>query len=224
MMISVIIPFLDEERALRPTLASLFACPASFEVIAVDGGSTDGSRDVLQRYPGVRVIEAERGRAQQMNAGARLAQGELLLFLHADTILPPGALRALAARLEDPRFQWGGFRHRFSGAACSLRFISWLHNLRCRLTGVFYGDQCLFVRRALFERVHGYPVERMEDVALSQQLLCIAPPARLDTAVVTDSRKFERMGIWTSLSRVLTIRACAQLGWRYPTAFFSDIR
>ena len=223
-MISVIIPFLDEERALGPTLASLLACTGSFEVIAVDGGSTDRSRDVLQRHPGVRVIDAERGRAQQMNAGARIAQGELLVFLHADTILPPGAVPALAAQMDDPRFQWGGFRHRFSGAARSLRLISWLHNARCRLTGVFYGDQALFVRRDLFERVHGYPVERMEDVALSQQLLRIARPTRLDPAIITDSRKFERMGIWTSLSRVLTIRACAQLGWRYPTAFFSDIR
>lgn len=223
-MISVIIPFLNEEQALPSTLAALFANAPPMEVIAVDSGSTDSSREILARYPPIRVITAERGRAQQMNAGAREARGGLLLFLHADTLLPFDALRTLHARMANPDFRWGGFRHSFSGADRRLRFISWLHNCRCRWTRVFYGDQGLFVRRELFEQAGRFPPGRMEDIALSERLLKLARPTLIDLAVTTDARKFVRMGVWKSFARVIAILVCARFGWRYPTAFFSDIR
>ena len=223
-MISVIIPFLNEERALPATLAALFASPAAIEVIAVDSGSTDGSRRVLAPYPQIKVLAAERGRAEQMNAGARAARGDLLLFLHADTQLPFAALGTLAARCADPGFLWGGFHQEFSGTDWRLRFISWLHNHRCRFTGVFYGDQALFVRRELFERAGGFPPGRMEDIALSERLLRMAPPTLIELSVVTDSRKFVRMGVWKSLGRVAAILICVRFGWRYPSAFFADVR
>lgn len=223
-LISVVVPFLNEERALPATLDALFAPGIPVEVLAVDSGSTDGSRAVLARYPQIRVLAAERGRAQQMNAGAAAARGGLLLFLHADTSLPAGALAALQARLADPALQWGGFTHAFSLTDWRLRFISRLHNWRCRVTGVFYGDQALFVRRELFERAGGFPQQRMEDVALSEGLLRLSPPTLLRDAVVTDARKFVRMGVWTSLGRVLAILLCDRFGWRYPTAFFADVR
>lgn len=223
-MISVIIPFLNEERALPATLAALFASAAPIEVIAVDAGSIDGSQRMLACYPQVQVIAAERGRAEQMNAGARAAHGSLLLFLHADTQLPFTALSTLLSRSADQDFRWGGFRHAFSGADWRLRFISWLHNHRCRFTGVFYGDQALFVRRDLFERAGGFPLRKMEDIALSERLLRMASPSLIDLAVVTDSRKFVRMGIWKSLGRVATILVCVRFGWRYPSAFFAEVR
>jgi len=223
-MISVVIPFLDEERALPSTLAALFATPPDCEVIAVDAGSTDRSREVLARFPQVRVIDAARGRAQQMNAGARIARGELLLFLHADTLLPPDALARLSAGLAEPAFQWGGFRHAFSAADWRLRCVSFLHNMRCRMTRVFYGDQAMFVRRALFWQAGGFPAGRMEDIALSERLLERAPPTLLDLAVTTDSRKFVRLGVWTALAHVVAILFCARFGWRTPTSFFADIR
>jgi rSAM/selenodomain-associated transferase 2 len=223
-IITVIIPFLNEERALPATLAALIAQAAPMEVIAVDAGSTDGSRDILACHPQLRVIDAERGRAQQMNAGAGVARGSLLLFLHADTVLPRGALPALQARLADPDFKWGGFRQAFSGSDWRLRIISWLHNHRCRMTKVFYGDQGLFVQRALFEQAGGFPLGRMEDIALSERLLRLAQPSLIDLAVTTDARKFVRMGVWKSLGRVVTILICARFGWRYPTEFFADVR
>ena len=223
-MISVIIPFLNEERALPATLAALFASPVAIEIIAVDSGSTDGSLRMLARHPQISVLAAERGRAEQMNAGARAARGDLLLFLHADTQLPSAALGTLVARSADPGFLWGGFRHAFSGADWRLRFISWLHNRRCRFTGVFYGDQALFVRRELFEGIGGFPPGRMEDIALSERLLRMAPPALIELAVVTDSRKFVRMGVWKSLGRVAAILVCVRFGWRYPSAFFAEVR
>lgn len=223
-MISVIIPFLNEERALPATLEALFAAGIPVEVVAVDSGSSDRSRAVLARYPQVRVLAAARGRAVQMNAGADAARGTLLLFLHADTQLPAGALSALQSRAADAGFQWGGFRHQFAGTDWRLRFVSWLHNHRCRITGVFYGDQALFVRRDLFERAGGFPLRRMEDIALSERLLKLASPILIDLAVVTDARKFVRMGVWKSLGRIVAILVCVQFGWRYPSAFFADVR
>ena len=123
-MISVIIPALNEERALPRTLAHLFAQPGRCEVILVDGGSRDRTRAVADAWPGVHVTSAPRGRASQLNAGARLASGEWLLFLHADTLLPDGALTLLDGLAADPAWQAGGFRHRFSGDDWRLRAIS----------------------------------------------------------------------------------------------------
>ena len=223
-MISVIIPFLDEERALVPTLAALFGSATECEVIAVDGGSRDRSRAILARYPRIKVIGARRGRAEQMNAGAAIARGNLLLFLHADTTLPSGALEALQRRMADPQFQWGGFRHSFSNADWRFASISRLHNWRCRLTRVFYGDQAMFVRRTLFVAAGGFPAGRMEDIELSEKLRRSARPVLIEQKVVTDSRKFVQMGVWTAFAHVLAILVCTALGLRYPTAFFADFR
>ena len=122
-----------------------------------------------------------------MNTGAGVARGEWLLFLHADTLLPDGALEAIAALPDD--IQAGGFRHRFSGDDWRLRLISWMHNVRCRWTHVFYGDQALFVRRALFERLGGFPEQAlMEDVAFCEKLVHATRPRLLQTCVVTDAQ------------------------------------
>jgi rSAM/selenodomain-associated transferase 2 len=227
MKISVIIPFLDEERALPGTLACLQRAIDVFgetEVIAVDGGSRDASRAILAAHPHVRVLAAPRGRAAQMNAGAADATGDVLLFLHADTLLPAPGLRAIAAAAMLPDFVYGGFHHRFSGDDWRLRAISALHNLRCRITATFYGDQALFVRRAAFADVGGFPLRLAEDIAISEILRARAAPAFLPVAVVTSSRKFHQMGIWTSLARVLAILLCLRLGRKPPAAFFADIR
>jgi rSAM/selenodomain-associated transferase 2 len=220
--VSVVIPFLNEEKALPATLAALAEQEGEFEIVAVDAGSSDASRAILAAA-GVPVIDAHRGRAAQMNAGASAAQGTLFLFLHADTLLPPGALRSLTlAAAAGP--VWGGFRHRFSGDDWRLRLVSRLTNLRCRITGVVYGDQALFASRELFDAAGGFPEEAMEDIALSERLKRLQPPLLLADAVVTDARKFLRMGVWRSLTRVVLVLACRQLRLPYPTAFFSDIR
>jgi len=225
MTITVVVPVLNEENALPATLDNVFAQRHdAIEVIAVDGGSDDGTRGVLARYPRVRVIEAPRGRAAQMNAGAARARGETLLFLHADTLLPAGALAAIEAAARAEGFVYGGFHHRFSGHDWRLALISTLHNLRCTITGIFYGDQAFFVSRRAFDAAGGFPGAQVEDIALCQILRHKSRPAFLPLRVVTSSRKFEAMGVWRSFARVLTILLCLRFGRRPPAAFFADIR
>jgi len=225
-MISVIIPVYNEQRALPRSLSAVFRQAGSYEVIAVDGGSTDRTPEVLSAFPRLRVFQAPKGRGVQMNAGAAAARGEWLLFLHADTLLPEGALARLNAWEADDRVQAGGFRHRFSGDGLGLRVVSWLDNRRCQLTRIIYGDQALFVRRRLFRRLGGFPEEGpMEDVAFCERLVRAVDVLLLDDEVVTDSRKFEQMGVWRSLSRVGLLLLCHEL--RLPLLgrrFFSDIR
>ncbi len=174
----------------------------------------------------MRVLQASRGRALQMNTGAAASRGELLLFLHADTILPPRAIEHLNALETSCEIQSGGFRQQFSGATWPLRVISRLHNWRCRRTGVFYGDQAMFVRRTLFNRLGGFPPDViLEDVIFSERLLKHTQPQLLEEYVVTDSRKFEQMGPWRSLARCILIILCYEL--RLPIlgrAFFAPVR
>lgn len=227
MKISVIVPFLDEARALPETLRHLASAIASHpdtEVIAVDGGSSDDSRAVLAYRPEVQVMSAPRGRATQMNAGAAAATGDVLLFLHADSWLPADALAAIDLAATQPAFVYGGFHHRFSGDDWRLAAISALTNLRCRITSTFYGDQAMFVDRRAFVAAGGFPDRLAEDIGLCEALRLRGAPAFLPQTLVTSSRKFERMGIWTSLGRVLAILLCLRIGRKPPPAFFADIR
>lgn len=225
-MISVVIPAYNEEAALPLTLRSLFAEPGDYEVIAVDGGSTDRTSEILRGEPRVLVVTAPKGRASQMNAGAKQARGEWLLFLHADTRLPQGALARLNALEGDPSVQAGGFLHRFSGDDWRLRLVSFLDNFRCTRSRIIYGDQAMFVRRVLFERLGGFPDQPiLEDVAFCEQLVRVTTPVLLAPPVVTDSRKFVKMGVWRSFARVLLI--ILHVEFRLPVlprAFFQDVR
>jgi rSAM/selenodomain-associated transferase 2 len=221
-VISIIIPALDEEKALPATLASAFAQHGVFEVIVADGGSRDGTREVAGRAA-ARVICAERGRASQMNAGAQQARGEWLLFLHADTLLPSGALDAIAA-LPAP-VEAGCFHQAFNHPHPLLTLISRLHNWRCRLTRVMYGDQAMFVRREVFGALGGFPNSVLEDVKLSERLRVRAAPVLLPATVVTDARKFLAHGIVRSLARIGLILVCHQLGLRLAgRRFFEPVR
>jgi rSAM/selenodomain-associated transferase 2 len=223
-MISIIIPVLNEERALPATLQHVFAQAGEYEVIVVDGGSTDNTLEIVGQDDRILVFTASTGRASQMNLGAQHAKGDWLLFLHADTHLPPKAL--LAIEQLSPDIQAGGFKHRFSGCAWSLRLISWLDNLRCRLTRIIYGDQAMFIRRELFYNLGMYPnVPVMEDVLFCEGLVKLTRPLILDTYIITDSRKFEQNGPWLSLWRVLLILASHGLRLPIPTSkFFANVR
>jgi len=161
-----------------------------------------------------------------MNAGANHARGELLLFLHADTILPEGAIRRLNRMETDESVQAGGFMHRFSGSDWRLALISFLDNFRCIRSRIIYGDQGLFVRRSLFAQVGGFPDQPiLEDVAFCEKLLRVTKPILLDPPVLTDPRKFVQMGIWRSFARVLLIILYVQFRLPVlPRAFFQDIR
>lgn len=234
-MISVVIPAYNEERALPDTLRLLLDQGGDYEVIVVDGGSSDGTCGVVRQLPLDRqyaipcrltLISARKGRASQMNAGAKVARGEWLLFLHADTVLPVLALSRLNAMEPDLKIQAGGFRHRFSGSDWRLRIISWLDNFRCTRSHIIYGDQALFVRKSLFERLGGFPDQPiLEDMAFCEKLLRVTMPVLLTPPVVTDARKFLQMGVWRSFARVLLIILHVELGFPYlPQAFFQDIR
>jgi rSAM/selenodomain-associated transferase 2 len=225
-MLSVVIPAYNEARALPATLDHLARQTGDHEVIVVDGGSSDATPDIVRARPGITFLSAPKGRASQMNAGARAARGEWLLFLHADTLLPEGMLARLEAHCAARNCEAGGFRQRFTGDDWRLRAISWLHNTRCRVTKVFYGDQAMFVRRELFWRLGGFPVVTMlEDVLFSEKLKRATHPLLLDESVLTDSRKFVQHGVIRSFGRVLVILACHELGLGVRArTFFEDVR
>ncbi len=237
-MVSVIVPTFNEEKALPNTLRALFAQPGDYDVTVVDGGSTDRTHAVLAEFrfsgypapltphPSRRLLTAPKGRASQMNAGAKEATGNWLLFLHADTVLPAGAIQRLNEMEADHTVQAGGFMHRFSGDDWRLKVISFLDNFRCIRSRIIYGDQALFVRRSLFEQLGGFPNQPfLEDVAFCEKLIRMTEPRLLSPSVVTDSRKFLKMGVWRSFLRVLLI--ILHVEFRLPTlprTFFQDVR
>ncbi len=237
-MISVIIPTWNEEKVLPGTLQALFTQPGDYEVIVSDGGSTDRTCSIVEGFgfvdgrtslnprPSRLLLASPKGRAVQMNAGAMVATGEWLLFLHADTTLPDGALVRLNAMESDPTVRAGGFLHQFSGHDWRLNVISFLDNFRCTRSRVIYGDQALFVRRSLFEQLGGFPSQPiLEDVAFCERLLRVTTPLLLQPPVVTDSRKFVQMGVWRSFLRVLLIILHVEFGLPFlPRVFFQDVR
>ena len=176
-------------------------------MILVDGGSDDATLEVAARFSDVRLLTSPRGRARQMNAGARAAQGDVLLFLHADTWLPDGALAAVSAALEDARVVGGRFDVRFDNPRAMFRMIALFMNLRSRMSGISTGDQAIFLRRHVFEAMGGYPdVPLMEDVELSRRLKRRGRLAALSGRVTTSSRKWEREGALRTMALMWALR------------------
>lgn len=211
-MLTVIVPVLDEARIVRAALDELLAQAGAFEVIVADGGSSDGTCELAESMPGVRCVRSGRGRGAQMNAGAHAARGDVLLFLHIDTRLEPGALQAVQAAVADG-LQAGAFTHRFSVRDWRLRLISAGHNAKCRLNGIYYGDHGIFVRRDLFERIGGFPeVPVLEDVIFCERLRRHARGRLLPQVATTDARRFLHHGVWRTTARGLWILARHRLG------------
>jgi len=166
-------------------------------VIVVDGGSTDGTPE-RARGRADQVLTAPRGRASQMNAGARAALGKVLLFLHADTLLPEAADRLIEAAIEAPdnALVWGRFDVRIDAASPLLALVAWLMNRRSRISGIATGDQAIFVRSAAFFHISGFrPLPLMEDIVLSARLKQLSAPLCLRETVVTSGRRWERRGV-----------------------------
>ena len=210
MRLSIVIPMLNEAAQLPDLFAHLLPiCRGGCEVVFADGGSSDGSVE-LAEVGGFRVVQSERGRARQMNAGAAASKGEVLLFLHADTRLPPTALHHIERSLADGKHVWGRFDVCISGRAFMLRVIARLMNWRSCLTGIATGDQAMFVRREVFERVQGFPQQPlMEDVELSKRLKKFSRPACIHHCVTTSGRRWESRGVWR------TILLMWRLRWAY---------
>lgn len=211
--ISIIIPALDEAAGIRDTLAPLQPLRArGHEVVVVDGGSADGTPE-LARPLADQVIASERGRARQQNAGAAVAAGGVLLFLHADTRLPKGADALVLDGLRATGRGWGRFDVRLSGAHPMLRVVERMMGARSRLTGIATGDQAIFVRRDWFARAGGFPrMPLMEDVALSKTLRAMGPPLCLRERVVTSSRRWEERGVWRTIGLMWRLRLEFALG------------
>jgi rSAM/selenodomain-associated transferase 2 len=207
MRLSVVIPALDEGPRLARLLPALSrACPDA-EIIVADGGSRDGTADVARSRAAVQLVEGPRGRARQMNAGARRASGDVLLFLHADTRLPDGAAGAIAAALADPGVVGGRFDVRFDSGRRLLAIVAWFMNARSRATSICTGDQAIFARRADFEAVGGYPdIPLMEDIELSRRLKARGRLAALRARVTTSARKWEREGPLRTIGLMWALR------------------
>jgi rSAM/selenodomain-associated transferase 2/rSAM/selenodomain-associated transferase 1 len=203
----IVVPVLDEAAALPALLRRLQPLRArGAEVVVVDGGSTDGSWLLASRAGVDRLLLAPQGRASQMNAGAQGARAQALLFLHADTVLPPDADRLVDGALEQG-FDWGRFDVRIAGRHPLLRAVGALMNLRSRFTGIATGDQALFVRRTVFESEGGFPdLPLMEDIALSARLRRRGRPACLRPPVTTSARRWERHGVLRTILMMWWLR------------------
>ena len=208
--ISVIVPTLNEQACLAATLAAV-ALAAGDELIVVDAGSIDGTPDIARRYTS-QFYQGPRGRAKQMNYGARHAGGDVLLFLHADTLLPADGLETVRRALQRPGTVGGAFRLVITPATPALRLVAWGTNLRSRCGGLPYGDQALFVSRRVFEDLGGYDdVPFMEDIRLVQALRRRGRLTILPQAVATSGRRWQRDGVLFTTARnilLMTLYFC----------------
>lgn len=227
-MVSIVIPTLNEETRLPACLAAVLqgSTESTAEVLVVDGGSSDATVDVARGY-GVRVLASDPGRGRQMNRGARDANGSLLVFLPADTVVPAGWVNVLTRVDADATCRAGGFRQRFDRSTGLLRMVSRVHNMRARITGVFYGDQVPFVRRDLFEELGGYREDiDMEDVEFGTRLKRHCRPRLLGPTATTSARRFEQAGALRATAEVVWILGYWTLLRRPPRSrtFFRTVR
>lgn len=195
MKLSIIIPVYNEAENIVALLRRLQSYRfQGHEVIVVDGGSRDNSFDCAVGMVD-KLLMSKPGRAMQMNIGAEQASGEVLVFLHADTELPPQANNLIIDAM-NKKYQWGRFDVRLSGRHRFFRIIETMMNWRSCLTGIATGDQVIFVRRKVFLQAGGYPeIKLMEDIELSKKLKAFSKPACIKTPVTTSSRRWEKNGI-----------------------------
>ena len=204
-LVSIIIPVLNEAAIVGRTLEQLQQY-SELEVIVVDGGSQDNTVAIAQRRE-VKVIAVTEGRAAQMNAGANIAQGDILLFLHADTQLPPNFVELVIETLDRAEVIAGAFELTIVGKDRSLRWIEMLVKMRSHLLSLPYGDQAIFIPKSAFSKLGGFAnLPIMEDFefikrARKQGKIAIAP-----AAVITSGRRWQKLGIWqTTLVNQLII-------------------
>jgi rSAM/selenodomain-associated transferase 2 len=206
--LSVVVPTLNEARGIRAALealAPLRAC--GHEVIVVDGGSGDTTAQLAAGFCD-QLLDSARGRAVQMNAGARAATGDALLFLHADTRLPDKADQLIFQSLSDAC--WGRFDVVIESRSRLLKLVGCAMNLRSRLTGIATGDQAIFVRRDAFA---GFPeIALMEDVAFCRRMKRLGPPACLRAKVRTSGRRWESRGVLRTIVLMWSLRLAYFLG------------
>ncbi len=211
--LSIVVPALNEAQGIEAALRPLQPLRTrGVEVVVADGGSADATATLAAPLADV-VLTSERGRGRQQNAGARAARGDVLLFLHADTVLPEGADAVVLDALERSGRGWGRFDVCLSGRTPMLRVVERMISWRSRATGMATGDQAIFVRRDWFERVGGFrEVPLMEDLEMSRALKRLGPPLCLRETVTTSSRRWEERGVGRTILLMWRLRLAWWLG------------
>jgi rSAM/selenodomain-associated transferase 2 len=222
MKLSIIIPTLNEADTISETLSTLQRQRNNdIELIVADGGSADRTVALARTCANI-VVTSAPGRARQMNHGAAVARGDVLLFLHADTHLPDKFVDAIDHGLAEGGHHWGYFDISLSGHQPSFRVIETLINVRTGITGIAGGDQALFVYREVFEKIGGFPdIRLMEDIALSRRLRRLSRPARIRQRATTSSRRWQEHGITRTIVLMWYLRLAYYCGadpdrlWRH---------
>ncbi len=227
MKISVVIPVLNELACLPSTVESVRKSISDPEIIVVDGGSSDGSGEWLSNQPDIKTLISSKGKGLQQNAGAFAASGDVLLFLHADCQAPSDAGRQLENVMIDPSVSGGCFSVRWDDARFSLRLVALGMNLRTRLFQSAYGDQALFVRKAIFEKVCGFPDWPLfEDVELLRRFKKLGRFAIIPSPVTLSPRRLLAWGVWRTVAVVYGLQVGYWLGVppEHLKHWFADFR
>ena len=205
--LSIVMPVLNEAVGLPAGLQALAPFTArGAQLVVADGGSADATV-ALAQAAGAHVVAAPRGRALQMNAGAQEARAGVLLFLHADTLLPHDADQLIAQALADGTAVWGRFDVRITGQSPLLRMVAALMNLRSRWSGIATGDQAIFMTREAFDAVGGFAAQPlMEDIEMCKRLRRLSRPACLRATVLTSGRRWETRGVWRTVLLMWRLR------------------
>lgn len=197
--VSIVVPVLDEADRIEQCLARIQRDFASCELVVVDGESTDGT--VERAAERARVVRSKRGRGPQLNTGAALTSGEVIWFLHADTRIHPSALRQLQDAVAGPEVVGGGLTLRFDRSSPALDYLAWSSNQRARRLGHIFGDQAMFVRRSVFDRLGGFAdIPLMEDFDLSRRLRRHGRLVVLDATSTASARRFDAHGTWPMIA------------------------
>ena len=223
-MISVIIPILNEAKILEKTLSLLQPELENHELIVVDGGSTDESVSIAEKYG--KVVLSERGRAKQLNAGAAAATGDTLIFLHADVWLEPGAFKAVESALSSG-YVGGGFLQKIDGKSLLYRIIEITADMRGKYQKIFYGDSGIYVRQVDFQRIGGFPdVPILEEMGFSKALRGLGKTKMVKPHIHISARRWEKNGIVRTTAKNWFITVLYFMGFSLErlTKLYRDIR
>ncbi|TDX48357.1 TIGR04283 family arsenosugar biosynthesis glycosyltransferase [Orenia marismortui] len=211
-LVSVVIPVLNEESTIIETLEHVQSLSGNKEIIVVDGGSEDNTYNLAQNFT-AKVCQTTKGRGHQMNVGAELAEGDVILFLHSDSRLEEGAILAIQDAIEDQKIIGGNFSLKIDDNSWALGFISWTSNLRAKYLKLAFGDQGIFVRRKVFSDLGGYPeIELMEDWEFSKKMSKRGKLAYLPNKIYTSARRWHKFGIWKTIFLMHKIKLLYILG------------